>query len=604
MKKSILFTFVLCLLSQWSVAQAPKWVEKAKRSVFSIVTYDKDDKIQNTGNGFFVTEDGVALSDYSLFKGAQRAVIINSEGEKMPVECILGANDMYDIIKFRVGITVKKVPALQVAALAPAVGAEVYLLPYSTQKGGNVTRGKVKKVDNIGGDKYHYYTLDMVLKDKMVSCPVTTADGKVKKVDNIGGDKYHYYTLDMVLKDKMVSCPVTTADGKVFGVAQKSSGQDTASISYAAGAAFAMSQNISALALSDPALNAIGIKKGLPEDEDQALVYLFIASTQSTPEAYAIALDDFIKTFPNSADGYLRRAGNYVFADKDENHMDKAAADLEHALKVAQKKDDTYYNIAKLIYNYQLSKPETVYKDWTYDKALENVRSAIAIQSLPVYQQLEGDILFAKQDYAGAFASYDKVNQTELASPASFFSAAKAKELSKAAPEEVIALLDSCIARCQTPITSDLAPYLLERAQMYMNVEKYRLALADYDAYFNAVKGSVNDLFYYYREQAAFKAKQFQRALDDIAKAIELNPEDLTYRAEQAVVNLRVGRYEEAEKVLKDALAIDPKYAEGYRLLGICQIQLKQEKAACASFAKAKELGDPNVDELIKKHCK
>lgn len=98
---------------------------------------------------------------------------------------------------------------------------------------------------------------------------------------------------------------------------------------------------------------------------------------------------------------------------------------------------------------------------------------------------------------------------------------------------------------------------------MYMNVEKYRLALADYDAYFNAVKGSVNDLFYYYHEQAAFKAKQFQRALDDIAKAIELNPEDLTYRAEQAVVNLRVGRYEEAEKVLKDALAIDPKYAEG-----------------------------------------
>ena len=36
------------------------------------------------------------------------------------------------------------------------------------------------------------------------------------------------------------------------------------------------------------------------------------------------------------------------------------------------------------------------------------------------------------------------------------------------------------------------------------------------------------------------KAKQYQRALDDMAKAIELNPEDLTYRAELAVVNLRV----------------------------------------------------------------
>lgn len=568
MKKSILFTFVLCLFSQWSIAQNPKWVEKAKRSVFSIVTYDKDDKIQSSGNGFFVTEDGVALSDYSLFKDAQRAVIIDSKGEKMPVECILGANDMYDIIKFRVGITVKKVPALQVSALAPAVGTDVYVLPYSTQKADNVTRGKVKKIDNIAGDKHHFYTLDMVLKDKMVSCPVTTADGKV------------------------------------FGIAQKSSGQDTTSISYAVGASFVISQHISALSLSDPALSSIGIKKGLPEDEEQALVYLYFASTQSTPEDYAVALDDFIKAFPNSADGYLRRAGNYVYADKEENHMDKAAADLEHALKVAEKKDDVYYNIAKLIYGYQLNKPETVYKDWTYDKALENVRSAMAIQNLPVYRQLEGDIFFAKQDYVAAFASYDKVNHTELASPASFFSAAKAKELSKAAPEEVIALLDSCIAHCQKPITSDLAPYLLERAQMYMNAGKYRPALADYDAYFDAVKGSVNDLFYYYREQAAFKSKQYQRALDDIAKAVELNPQDLTYRAEQAVINLRVGRYDEAEKILKEALSIDPKYAEGYRLLGICQIQLKQKKAACESFAKAKELGDPNVDELIKKYCK
>ena len=57
-------------------------------------------------------------------------------------------------------------------------------------------------------------------------------------------------------------------------------------------------------------------------------------------------------------------------------------------------------------------------------------------------------------------------------------------------------------------------------------------------------------MFYYYREQAALKAKQYQRALDDMAKAIELNPEDLTYRAELAVVNLRVGRYEEALNVL------------------------------------------------------
>lgn len=174
----------------------------------------------------------------------------------------------------------------------------------------------------------------------------------------------------------------------------------------------------------------------------------------------------------------------------------------------------------------------------------------------------------------------------------------------QAPAEEVLALMDSCVARFTQPYTEEAAPYLLERAQARMNADQARNAMLDYDAYYNAVNGKVNDMFYYYREQAALKAKQYQRALDDMAKAIELNPEDLTYRAELAVVNLRVGRYEEALNVLKAALEKDPKYAEAYRLMGIAQLQMKKDKEACASFAKAKELGDPNVDALIEKHCK
>ena len=402
----------------------------------------------------------------------------------------------------------------------------------------------------------------------------------------------------------MVSCPVATTDGQVFGLAQKSSGKDTTNICYAAGAAFAMSQSISALSLGDLTLRNIGIKKGLPETEEQALVYLYMASSQSTPEVYMSLLDDFVKQFPNSPDGYLRRASTTVFNAKDDAAFDKAAADMEQALKVAQKKDDVYYNMAKQIYSYQLGKPEKVYKDWTYDKALEYVHKALAIDSLSVYVQLEGDIQFAKQDYPAALVSYEKVNRTNLASPATFFSAAKTMELMNADPKAVLAVMDSCVAHCPQPISADNAPYVLERAQMNMNAGEYRSAMLDYDTYFKAVDGQVNDVFYYYREQAEFKARQYQRALDDIAKAIELNPKELTYRAEQAVINLRVGRYEEALKVLDEVLAIDPKYAEAYRLKGICLIQLKKQEEACANFAKAKELGDPNVDELIKKHCK
>ena len=568
MKKILILPLLLFFLIQGSMAQTPKWVEKAKRAVFSVVTYDKNDKMLNTGNGFFVSEDGLALSDYTLFKGAERAVVITSEGKQMPVSLILGANDMYDVIKFRVAITEKKVPALIVAKTAPATGADAWMLPYSTQKSIACVTGKVKEVSKVAGE-------------------------------------YHYYTLGMQMKDKMVSCPVMNAEGQVFGIAQKSSGIDTVTTCYAAGAAFAMAQKISALSLGDAALKKIGIRKGLPETEDQALVYLFMASSSLSGDDYEKLLDDFIRQFPANADGYLRRANYYAAKGKDDHAWyDKAVADFNQALKVAQKKDDVYYNIGKLMYAYQLSKPEKTYKDWTYDTALQNVRQAIAIDPLPIYIQMEGDILFAQQDYAGALAAYEKVNASNIASPATFFSAAKTKELAKGDPKEVVALMDSCIARCPQPITADFAPYLLERAQMNMNAGQPRNAMLDYDAYHTAVKGEVNDVFYYYREQAALKARQFQRALDDIVKAIEMNPTDLTYQAEHAVVNLRVGRYEEAIQILNNILKADPKYAEAYRLLGLCQIQLKKTDEACGNFKKAKELGDPNVDELITKYCK
>lgn len=566
MKKKILLLMAISLVAQWAFSQ-PKWVEKAKRAVFSIVTYDKDDKMLNTGNGFFVREDGVALSDYSLFKGARRAVIINYEGKEMPVEAIMGADDMYDVVKFRVAITEKKVPALPLASAAPAVGADVCLLPYSTQKSRTYTAGKVKAVDKVA-------------------------------------DNYAYYTLDMRLKDKMVSCPLMTMEGAVFGLAQKASGQDTASICYAVDANYVMAQKIAALSYNDMALKDIGIKKALPESEEEALIFLLMASSQLSPEKYMTALEDFIHQFPNSPDGYVRRATQRLFISDDEASLKLAAEDMDQALKVTAKKDDVLFSRAKMIYNYVLTHPEKPFDDWSFDKALDEIRQAIAIQPLPVYVQAEGDILYAKADYTGALQAYEKVNQSDIGSAATLFTTAKIKEAMKAPTEEVLALLDSCVARFNKPYTQEAAPYLLERAQALMNAGKARNAVVDYDAYYDAVKGNVNDVFYYYREQAALKSRQYQRALDDMAKAIELNPKDLTYRAELAVVNIRVGRNEEAVKILQEALTIDPKYAEAYRLIGIAQLQMKQQAAACESFAKAKELGDPNVDALIERHCK
>lgn len=567
MKKNFFLVVLLCLIAQWSMAQTPKWLDKSRRAVFSVITYDKDDKILSTGNGFFISEDGMALSDYTLFKDARRAVIIDSEGKQLPVVTIQGANSMYDVVKFQVGLNGKKITALPIETTGSAVGATVYLLPYSVQKAAAFTTGKVKEVTSIDG--------------------------------------HSYYSLTMKLDDKMVSCPVVNAEGQVIGLAQKASGSEAnGQVCYALGASYGKSLSVSALSGNDLSLNSIGIRKGLPETEEQALVYLYMVSAVMQPDEYRAILDEFITVYPNSADGYMRRANNNIYYSTDDATLDKVAADMNRALELSARKDEVYYSYAKLIYGYQLTSPEQTYKDWTYDKALEYTRNAFQIEPLPVYTQLEGDIHFAKRDYDGAFASYEKVNRTNLVSPATYFQAAKAKEMAQGDINEILALMDSCIAQCTKPMVSSEAPYLLERARYYMDAQKYRQAMLDYDAYFNAVKGNVNDAFYYYREQACLYGKQYQRALDDINQAILLSPGDAAYRAELAVINLRVGRYEEAIKAVNETLAIAPDYAEAYRLMGIAQVQLKKNKEACASFAKAKELGDQAVDALIEKHCK
>jgi tetratricopeptide (TPR) repeat protein len=564
----IVFALVMLMLNaQWLVVngQSVKWADKARQAVFSVVTYGADGKMLGTGNGFFVSEEGVALSDYALFKGASRAEIINVDGKRMQVLEIMGANEMYDVLKFRVDLNGQKATALTVAANTPSNGSTVYLLPYSTQKNTAVTPGKVKETAKVSGS-------------------------------------YQYYTLELPLQDKMVSCPLMDANGQVFALAQQTSDDSDKNTCYAMDARFAMAQEISALSLNDGSLSSIGIKKALPDTESQALVTLFMASTTTNPEAYGMLLNDFVAKFPNSADGYVRRATYLLGKSLDEATLEKADIDLDKALEVSTDKGETHYERANLIYDYQLTNPENVYKDWTLEKALSEVREALTNNDLPAYSQLEADILFAMQNYAEAYQAIEKVNNSALASATTWYSAAHCKELMNAPSDEVIALMDKCISTFTPPYTETAAPYLLERARIYTNAEKYRPALVDYDEYYKAANGKVNDQFYYLRGQCAMQAKAFQRALDDYAEAIELNPDELTYRAELAVVNMRVGRNEEAIKVLNEAIAKDAAYAELYRLKGLALLQLKKNKDARTAFDKAKELGDPQVDALIEKY--
>ena len=90
---------------------------------------------------------------------------------------------------------------------------------------------------------------------------------------------------------------------------------------------------------------------------------------------------------------------------------------------------------------------------------------------MPVYRQLEGDIHFYKGDFEQAFADYMKVNDSDMASSTSWYWAAKAKANIRGANfGDIIALLDSAIAKCGNPPTNEAAPYILERVDLRLKL--------------------------------------------------------------------------------------------------------------------------------------
>lgn len=558
--KKLLFT-VLCLLVMWTTyAQTPKWVNQARKAIISIVTYDKNNNIMNTGNGFFVNTNGTAVSDYSLFEGAQRAVVIDSNGKEYPVDCILGANAMYDIVKFRIQ-TDKKVDILTPANTPAVVGSTVFLLPYASQKDITLGRGTVDACTEVEGH-------------------------------------YKYYTLHLQTSDKTVSCPITNSEGQVLGMIQKSADANAVN-SYAIDAAFATNLTMNAFSRMDHALNKIGIRKGLPETEDDAQVYLLMSNGLSDDD-YLSLINDYIHQFPTSHEGYLRRA-TFHMDKKDNEHYKLAEADIAKALEISTHKDDAYYNACKLVY--QAIANGLQYPEWTIEKAMQYIEEAIKINPLPLYVQTQGDLYFSTEDYEKAYACYDHVNHSDMRSAESLFSAARTKQL-MGADNEALALMDSTVAFFGPLLTEKAAPYVFQRAQMKASLEKWREAVTDYNEYERLVLGKASAEFYYIREQAEMQCRLYQQALNDIEKAVEMAPDQVAYIVEQVALYTRFGHFDKAIEAAQKGITIAPDNADLYRMLGFGQIQLKQTAAGKQSLLKAKELGDLNAEKLLEKYAK
>lgn len=576
MKKSILSVLIFTCSVVAALAQmqsAPKFASKAQKAILSLNTYDKNGDLMKSGTAFYVGPNGEAIADYQLFKGASKAMVVDASGKQYDVECILGADDTYSVVRFHV--ETKGNAVLKVAEYIQPVGAAVYALNYS--------------------------------KEKISTCPQATIEG----VDSIDA-KYGYYKMSNNMGDEYVGAPLLNQSGELVGILHSALGQGSDLRSYALDMRYREVLKIEAIQSRSAslALQNISIAKGIPDSQEECLVYSFFKSRSAGNDEYMDILNRFVAAYPQCAEAYYRRCTPLT----DLQRFDEANADLEKYLSLSADKAVANMNIAQAIYNKLQFMPEPPYEKWTADVALNYVDKAIELENaanrdetpanLVKCKELKAQILSNKKDYDSVIALYEELNTGERKSPVYFYAMSLAKEARGDSASAVVADLDSAIAMFPEPMPADAAQFVLRRGQILARSGNYRHAVLDYNQYAYLLNSQVSDVFHYDRCQIEMEAHMFQQAFDDINSAITKAPNKVLYHIEKAGMCLKFNMIDDCITSCNDAISLNPNVPDSYRIRGYAQVQKNDMKSARASLEKAIELGDETSKEILKTYVK
>jgi len=531
-----------------SILAQPGPVQKAAKSVFTLTTFNKDGGIIAATQGVFIDNKGTAISTFKPFIGAVKATVVDATGKSMTVDAIMGADELYDVAKFRVdGSTT----TATIATKESAAGSKVWLIPYSIKK------PAFQQEDISSVEKFN-----------------TT---------------YNYYIFSNTAPENAVGCPFVNKDGQVIGLMHNNGSVTAIDANYA------KQLHVTGLSTLDAALRESGIRTALPDKEEDAVTMITLNKGQKSKEDNMKYANEFISLFPTSAFGYKEKAtllvneGQYAEADK-------LMAD---GIKKATKKDEAHSNFADLIYQKVIYHGDSIYANWNITKAIDEAQKAYAINPQPIYKHQEAQANYLKQDFQKAYDQFIELTKTPIVSGELYFEAAQSKSQLKAPETEIKVLLDSAISVGSR--TGIVAPYYLTRAQFLDAQGKYREALADYNQY-DSIARPIDPTFFYARYKCEMKVRQWQQALLDIARTCYLSPKEPTYFAEWASLDLRVKRFDEGIKAAQACIELAPEYADGYLLLGLLQVENGKKAEGIQNLKKAQELGDTRAEEYLKKY--
>lgn len=145
-------------------------------------------------------------------------------------------------------------------------------------------------------------------------------------------------------------------------------------------------------------------------------------------------------------------------------------------------------------------------------------------------------------------------------------------------------------------------PTYLKMGDLFYDTNKFDESIKNYNIYLENHPNPVISA-YNYRGLSYLMLKNYDLALKDFDKAIELNPKNHSAYSNRGELNRRLGDIEAAWKDFEQSIEINPKRGAPYYGMGRIEHDNGHSEKACEYWKKADELGYKYASEELKKHC-
>lgn len=193
-------------------------------------------------------------------------------------------------------------------------------------------------------------------------------------------------------------------------------------------------------------------------------------------------------------------------------------------------------------------------------------------------------------------------------------------------------------AQLPTPEPEKNAEMLMKEAIVHFDGGRYQKSIEILDEALDINEfPQLSPILYFYRAVSKVKANQYNSAIEDYTKAIELNPQKSKYIYHRGLAYFQLSQYEQAKNDFQATLAMDggnadiyvklaylkqqdndlkgaiedytkaiefnAKFAAPYYYRGLIYLQVLLHDKACADLKKAANLGHPQAARQYDKYC-